>query len=526
MKRKIFLLLVTTTLLTSVYSQASSDDDLFFDDVDPGFTFAEDTSSDDFLFGDSADDDFFGGDGIDEFVKAKDQKTSALSHGNLFDTGSIKIGGTFTTSLGTMTTLYADDDSDFGKRLKDTTITPTVDATLTLDARPTDVLRMYTKFGFGFPFKNSISFNMNSTNISTKFPGNTGSDPIISGDSDDEEFSIEDLLNNLDLGDYKISDLGKTLNNAKITDFLKVKELFTDFSVNDRAFFRFGIHTVTWGTGYFYSPVSDMINTSSINPEDTSAQVDGSLNLRTQITFPDSMNCLWLYVVPSTDFLSNSSTASYLRDTALAGKGDVLLGNWELGFGGYYRYQKPLKAMMTATGSIKKLGVFGETVLQLGSDAEWAEKPDFNYKTPILQFTAGVNYMWKNPGIVLAAQYYYDGNHYDKLISVGDYSIPRITEGHNIALLASFSKIAGNSDLSATVFGMVNFGKEELNDDVKDLMKNAGITIPALVTSAMISYKPIKDFSLSAGPYIVMPDFKSKPTVSLKLTATLGGGKF
>ena len=83
----------------------SSDDSLFSDDV-----FSEDS-----LFAD--------GDGIDE-VNEVSAKTD-LSKGILFEDGSIKIGGNFTTSLETKTVLYSEEDKSFGENLKDSVLTPT-----------------------------------------------------------------------------------------------------------------------------------------------------------------------------------------------------------------------------------------------------------------------------------------------------------------------------------------------------------------------------------------------------------------
>ena len=221
----------------------SSDDSLFSDDV-----FSEDS-----LFAD--------GDGIDE-VNEVSAKTD-LSKGILFEDGSIKIGGNFTTSLETKTVLYSEEDKSFGENLKDSVLTPTANANLIVDARPTQSLRMYTKFGIQYPY------------------------------------TVKGNLQNKNFFDQKV-----TLDTqVTISDWFSLKELFTDFSIADTAFFRFGLHTVTWGTGYFFSPVSDLINTSPIDPENTSAQVDGSLNLRTQIILPNTQNCLWFYVIPSTDFI-------------------------------------------------------------------------------------------------------------------------------------------------------------------------------------------------------------------------------
>lgn len=418
--------------------------------------------SDEDLFGGS-DDDFFSDDGIDivEEVTAK----SDLSKGTLFENGSIKIGGRIDASIGTATVLYADDDASFGDHVKDTTLTPKLDALLSVDARPTETLRMYTKFGFGYPFKSGVS-------------------------------------------------------GTTFSDYFKVKELFTDFSVADRAFFRFGLHTVTWGTGYFFSPVSDIINASSINPEDTDAQVDGVLNLRTQITFPGSQNCLWMYVVPSTDF-NSGSLETYAKQTALAGKYEFLIGGWEFGLGGYWKYQNALKGMITFTGSLEKVSFFGELVYQYGGASEWMMNTDWEDKKHIFQATAGLSYYWKDPMITLAAQYYYDGN--DK-----DMQHQYFTYGHNIAALANFGKILGNQDFTATIFGMVNVGKEDLPEMYKAMLDQMGMGsfVNTATFSAMVNYTPFKEFTAGIGPYITMNAWDEKPVVSLKLNFTLGGGKY
>ena len=85
--KKSLLILILLTL--PFFLTAQSDDDLF-------------GGSDDALFG--ADDDLFGDDSISEVndVAAK----SDLSKGVIFDTGSIKIGGSLSAGLTTNTILY------------------------------------------------------------------------------------------------------------------------------------------------------------------------------------------------------------------------------------------------------------------------------------------------------------------------------------------------------------------------------------------------------------------------------------
>ena len=444
-------------------------------------TFSIFAQSDDDLF---ADDDFFGDDGIEEVadVSAK----SDLSKGVIFDSGSIKVGGSLSAGISTNTILYSPDSSDFGENFKNTKLTPDLSAMLSVDARPTENLRMYTKFGFAYPFVNSAE--------STTYQTGAGTFPTF-----------------------------KT--TTSISDWFKLKELFTDFSIKDTAFFRFGIHTVTWGAGYFFSPVSDMINTSSIDPENPEKQVDGSLNLRTQIIIPNSQNCLWFYVIPSSNFIKQTAgIVSYARDTALAGKADILIGNWELGLGAFYKYQNAPKAMLTATGSLKKVSFFGELVYSYGAASEWTKNTDWNDKTSIFQATAGLSYYWKDPMITLAAQYYYNGNDMD---SPHNY----VFGGHNFAAMVNFGKVFGNKDITASIFSMANFGRKEFTESEIAMLKEMGYDVnsmlqKSLTTTAMLYYSPIKEMKLGLGPVISFIKFDKNPDVSLKLSVTLGGGKF
>ena len=447
--------------------------------------------SDDDLFGD---DDFFGDDSIEEVVDVSAK--SDLSKGVIFDTGSIKVGGSLTAGISTNTVLYSPSSTDFGENLKNTKLKPDLSAMLSVDARPTETLRMYTKFGLAYPFVNSA----------TSVTYQTATTPIPTFQT-----------------------------TTSITDWFKLKELFTDFSIKDTAFFRFGIHTVTWGAGYFFSPVSDMINTSAIDPENPEKQVDGSLNLRTQIIIPNSQNCLWFYVIPSTKF-TNQTAESYARDTALAGKADILIGNWELGLGAFYKYQNAPKAMLTATGSLKKVSFFGEFVYSYGALSEWQKNTDWDDKTNIFQATAGFSYYWKDPKITLAAQYYFEGNDVDFTKKISMY-------GHNVALMANKGDLFKNPDLSLSLFAMANFGhKDATIDDIIEMYpeaaqyatkeqlesaaKEASGLMPSLTANLMLRYSPVKDMSFGLGPALSFKDFETNPTVSFKLSATLGGGKF
>lgn len=443
--------------------------------------------SDEDLFG--SDDDLFGG---DDFLIEEVEDVSAksdLSKGILFDNGSVKIGGSLSASASLSTTLYKK-DTEFLDNLKASSLTPSLSSSITLDARPNQDLRLFSRFNLSYPFTGNV---------------------------------------------------------------LNVKEMFTDFNAGDYVSFRFGLHTVTWGTGLFYSPVSDMINTSSIDPEHRDEQVDGSLNLRTLINIPGTMNNLWFYVIPD-------KGTWQARDTALAVKGEFVAGGWELGAGAFYKYNTAPRAMLTASGSIKKWALFGEAVYQYGSDREWLENAGFSDKKSVIKATAGFMRSWTDPNISLLAQYYYDGNDFDAStlndcvfylknmdIIMSEYG----TKGHNVAMSLGFSKLFGNKDLSLSIFGLANFTKPGLidpNDPSIELMASglnylepgsgdefkAGINeaiemlkaSPRGIFSVTLNYNFNDNASMGFGPYITVADWKKAPTVAMKIDFKLGGGKF
>ncbi len=453
--------------------------------------------SDEELFG-SSDDDLFGSDSM--FEVQESSSNDALAHGALFEDGSIKIGGAYDMNFSSYTTLYQEgDDRNFGERISGSGVSSNASATFSIDARPTQTLRMYTKF--------SISY---ATSASVDTSGLIAATPELA--------PLAPYLTML------------VSSNAGFTP--SIKEVFTDFSLFDRAYFRVGLHTVSWGTGFFFSPVSDMINTSSINPEDTSAFVNGCLNLRTQITFPGTQNCLWLYVIPDTNGQTVDGSASFENQlitsqfpvegkrTGFAAKGEFVLGGWELGAGFLFKYQSAPKLMATASGSILngKIAVFAEGVYSYGSASEWAADPSsWSDKSNIIQFTAGGFYNWKDPQITIAAQYYWDGN-------LDDHQY--LSKGNNVAATVNFGKIAGTTDLTGTVLGLFYIGKDPVSSvaQVQQLTQNGLTPNPiAGIVSASLNYTPTSVLTLSAGPYITWTDFSQNPVVAFKLGAKIGG---
>lgn len=448
MKKLILFTILSLTIFTQGFSQ--SDDQLF-----GGSSSSFDTEFSD--FSDFSDDSLFGDDSIIEVdTTPTDSKSSDLSKGILFQTGSVKIGGAFDLGLTTLTSFQKDKDA--AKSFEETLLLPKASAQLTIDARPTENLRLYLKTGIHYPYVTE-SYSTLITTPTGAAPG-TGlpSNLVVNGGS----------------------------NSFNIANIFYIKELFSDFNIGDYVGFRFGKQTVSWGVGYFYSP-ADVINLTRINPEDPTAQVEGPLALRTQIVFPGTQHAIWAYIIPDNDFAAAAQGAGpYLKNTALALKGDILIGDFEFGLGAWYKNQNPAKFMLTTTGTIfRTYSIFSELVLSIGKD----NIPE-DY-TPIFQGTLGILKNWTKQNLTIGLQYYYNGQ--------------ELNYGHNLAALITFSKFLF-SDLSLSLFGQYNFDN------------NQGTAFCDL------KYSPIKEFSVTAGPYFTFT--KDDVITSIKLVFNLGCGKF
>ncbi len=490
--KKILSLILLSCFFVAFPIFAQSDDELFGGDDDMlfgGKAFSESgSSSDDALFDDDdlfSDDDMFTDDGIVESsTQSKDKVSSDLSKGVLFQNGSIKIGGTF--NLGMTTYTVFKDDWSFGESLKNTFLIPKADGQFTLDARPSENLRLYAKTGIHYPYLTEANASM---------------------------LSLAQTAGTVMMASYTggISDLSA---NGVLQNLFYVKELFSDFNFGDNVSFRFGKQTVSWGAGYFYSP-ADVINVTKIDPENPTNQLEGPLALRSQIVFPGTQNALWIYAIPDTEYsVSDVGAGTYLRDTALAAKGDILLGDWELGIGGWYKYHKSPRLMLTATGTIfRNYGIFAEGVVAFGKDNvkenQWTDDYSGN-RDLVWQGTIGFMRYWKNQNITFAAQYYYNqqelyventkGKEVTYAFASGD------NHGHNLAANLSFGKVLISS-LSASIFGMYNF------------------TTQNGLASASLTYSPRNQFSVGFGPYMMFTKDNS-PKVAARFEFNLGSGKF
>lgn len=197
-------------------------------------------------------------------------------------------------------------------------------------------------------------------------------------------------------------------------------ELFADFVLGERAFFRVGKQTVTWGVGYFFSP-ADVINVGRIDPEDPEAEREGPVAVRLHV--PSGRSNWYGYVLVD-------GRPDHGWRVALAPKAEFVMGRSELGAGLYVRDDRAPRAMATLSTSAGPVSVFGELVVSRGSDKRFVRETtptllnslglEFfrDEETLFVHTTAGARYTYSDPDgrftLTGAAQYYFNGEGYDR----------------------------------------------------------------------------------------------------------------
>lgn len=469
----------------------------------PFFVFAQENSSD-------LENDLFGGD-EDTLISAEEARSDSKSNLKFkadlekaslsLESKKLRIGGSLNSSMGinyAWVDPYSKKD-DYLKSFKDGkgSFNTTLNGSLFFDARPNEDLKLYGKFLFGFPFEKSLSGALT-------VPKNSFG-PL----------QPNDII--LPIG----------VNGAAN---IKIQELYTDFSAKNIAFFRFGKHAVKWGTGYFYSP-ADVINISRIDPQDPTADREGGISLRTHIIIPKTQHNIWLYMLPPGQ--GEDFDPKY---TAGAAKGEFVVGNWELGFGGWYKYEKAPRLITTVSGSIAgKVAVFGEGVFAWGSDYTYykADMSSYTEKNkPFFQATLGGSYSNTDTNTTIALQYFYNGFGYSNT----DVSTSILEKAEDPVSLsdASFRKKLQNvlaMGNRGQHYIALNISQNKLGTDKLSLNLFQQFAISELegFSKLTLNWKIYKFASMSTGPsfsYPLSPSSKTKGQIGYSLSFRLGGGTF
>ena len=471
----------------------------------------------------SLEDELFGGDTealvTPEQANAETQKDGVSLTGDLktatlaLESNKLRIGGSLNAELG-LKYVWADPytkKNDAKKAFLNPEVAqlrPTIGANLFFDARPVQDLKLYGKFIFEFPFEKNLNGAV-SIGKEQLPPALHGSYP---------------------------NGLAAPVSVNGSPNF-KIWEMYTDFSAKDIAFFRFGKHTVKWGTGYFYSP-ADVINISRIDPEKPTADREGPVSLRTHIVIPKTQYNIWLYLLPDTETFKPQYTAG-------AAKAEFVFGDWELGVGGWYRYEKAPRFITTLSGSIAgKVAVFAEGVFAWGSDYTYykddaALTPYTVKNKPFFQATLGGSYSNADSHTMIAFQYYYNGFGYantkaadriiDSAVALAD---PRNhftpEEAKNILEKSREVAAMGNRGQHYIAF-TVSQNKIGTEDLTANLFQQFAITELEGLTTLSLNWKIFKFVQMSTGPiftYPLSPSSHSKGSIGYNLSFKLGGGKF
>lgn len=315
-------------------------------------------------------DDLFGAeDAVVETVAESDEGSAVQS---LLVSESVRVGGSFSGSAETGWTWDEPWDGSFDLAEPDSyALEPSLSALVFFDGRPTDSTRFYGSVKTAWPFVSSTS----------------------ALDSD-----------------------GDPTGDTVATPNVEVFELFSDFSWNDSLYLRFGKQTINWGVGYFFSP-ANVMNLEAIDPLDPEVQLEGPVALRAHYPVPGTQHNLWGYAV-------FDAASMRPQDTAVAAKAEFVVGGWELGAGGYYENEEPLRGVLTASGSVGQVSLFGEATLSRGSDRTWVTEvspalaasqfisTETDEESPFFKGTAGFMYSHSDSNVTVMGQYLYDGEGY------------------------------------------------------------------------------------------------------------------
>lgn len=461
-----------------------------------------------------SEDDLFAFDDIIEVIEDSGSQNIVDS---LLVSESLRIGGSFSGNA-TVRAIWDDPwNGDFFEGTEDFTLLPSLNASLFFDARPSAGSRFYGSFRTSWPFETSSRVLTSAEYV-----------PAVTAGS-------------LELAPPRISSTSTSITTPNV----KVFELFSDFNWDGKAFFRFGKQTVSWGVGYFFSP-ADVMNLQVIDPENPTEQREGPVTLRLHVPVPRTQHNLWAYAIVD-------STSMKPYDTAAAAKVEFVLGAWEFGVGGWYKNERPLRGMLTASGSLGKLGLFGEAYLARGSDRSWvtevspalaasqfvSRKED--KESAFFKGTAGFTYSNSAHKISLAGQYLYDGEGYSKADREARIDEARDSETAIKALLGAEADtlfplfLKGLIINSGRHYAAFSFSRSDL------LVKKLNFSLFAMGNLSdfsaffrpSLSYRLFDGMSVSTSAMFVfgLPDseylvLNDGPALNLSFSLSLGGGRF
>jgi hypothetical protein len=154
---------------------------------------------------------------------------------------------------------------------------------------------------------------------------------------------------------------------------IKVWEMFTDVTIGDYLYLRFGKQSASWGVSYFYS-AADIISLTPINVINPTLQREGPIALKASVPFPNQKANLTAFVLTQDGAFNDTNPG--LSTLGYALQGDMLVGQAQLTLGGFYQNSSASKVVGTVNSGLGFLNlpvdgdinVFTEAILSDGSD--------------------------------------------------------------------------------------------------------------------------------------------------------------
>lgn len=376
-----------------------------------------------------------------------------------------------------------------------------LEGSLYFSARPTNSLRLYGKTKITYPFSDLLSGYMASDATGSSFQ------------------AVSAYLPNI-----------------------QIWELFADFNIADKVFFRAGKQMVKWGANpyAFWSP-ADVISLGSIDVNNRGADLEGPFAIKANIPFGD--NNLDFYMTAP----SNSAITS-ITDMGYAARVKFLVGGWELGTGVVNSKAQDIKFVATASGSIWKFNVWGEGLVNRtasnliindngGFYSIGGPRSDWFFSG-----TAGISYT--NADIYLDTvmlQYYYNGMGTNNMTSAANNvrgfinQVPALKDAATAAIYAaSAGAWTGMHYLALTAQeSFVHEGKIHLVATwIADLSDWSGTVMPSVnfdITDEIILGL---NFTVNYGPSdsqfigIAGENALQRPRFNMGLSLNLGTGNF
>ncbi len=266
---------------------------------------------------------------------------------------------------------------------------------------------------------------------------------------------------------------------------IKIWEMFTDVTIADALYLRFGKQSASWGVAYFYS-AADIISLSQINVTNPTLQREGPIALKASVPFPNQKANLTAFVLTQNSTFNTTTTG--VSNLGYALQGDVLIGQAQATLGGFYQKDSAPKLVATVNTGLGFLNlpvdgdvnVFTEAILSDGSDvlqgsgsqsgplgttyqalAPWAKTLYYtgtagaSYNNSDYNFSLRVEYLYNpfgssdknaaatgyNTYLATQAGMYSGRNSASRAYNLNDILTPGI---HNLTGLLDFTKLGGS----------------------------------------------------------------------------------